>query len=80
MVVAGILHVYVFGTFCDWRWLCLAGAIPSTLYLLLMFLPSESPSYLVSRGKNDEAKKSLQRFRGWYCFYIFLTLTIHVFQ
>lgn len=64
MVVLGIEFAYVVGAFVDWRGLAGACAIPLALYFGMVFIAKESPSYLLSKGKYDEAKASLQYFRG----------------
>ncbi|ONI64370.1 MFS transporter [Leifsonia sp. ALI-44-B] len=40
-----------------WRWMFLACAIPAVIYGILALRLPESPRYLVSRGKEAEAKK-----------------------
>ncbi|XP_052125870.1 proton myo-inositol cotransporter [Frankliniella occidentalis] len=62
--VAGIVS----GLFSDvtdgWRWMLGLAAVPSIALLVgFMFLP-ESPRWLVSRGRVDEAEDVLQRLRG----------------
>jgi sugar porter (SP) family MFS transporter len=44
----------------SWRWMMGVQAIPSVIYLLLMISIPESPRWLLSKFKNDEAKKVLQ--------------------
>uniref|UniRef100_A0A1B6MDF6 Major facilitator superfamily (MFS) profile domain-containing protein n=1 Tax=Graphocephala atropunctata TaxID=36148 RepID=A0A1B6MDF6_9HEMI len=59
----GLVMVYTMGAFLHWRmtsWISIACCI---LPLLLMYLLSpESPVWLVSRGKTEEALKSLTYF------------------
>lgn len=38
-----------------WRWMLLAGVVPSVVYGVLALLIPESPRYLVSRGRTQEA-------------------------
>ena len=64
MVVTGILHSYIFGTFCDWRTLCIACAVPCCIYFIGMIFQNESPTYLITKSKTDEANKVLQKLRG----------------
>ncbi|MET4224648.1 sugar porter family MFS transporter [Oerskovia enterophila] len=47
-----------------WRWMFLAELVPAALYALAAFRLPESPRYLVSQGREDEAKAVLQRFTG----------------
>lgn len=45
----------------DWRWMLGIMAIPAFIYSILVLGIPESPRWLVTKGKNDEAKKVLQR-------------------
>jgi len=47
-----------------WRWLLIAGALPSILltFLAAVFL-NESPSWLASRGEEDRAREILSKMR-----------------
>lgn len=52
------------GLLLDWRWLAVAGEVPVlAMILLLCFMPN-SPRFLLSRGKEDEALQSLCWLRG----------------
>ena len=44
----------------SWRWMMGVQAIPSVIYLLLIFSIPESPRWLLSKFKNEEARKVLQ--------------------
>ena len=72
MLTCGILHVYVFGAFFTWRWLTLICAVPSIVYFLAMITRSETPHFLISQDKYDEAKKTLVKLRGFIIFSSFL--------
>jgi len=63
-VSTGVLIEYALGSMLTWK-VCatISGIVPLTA-LLLMFLFPETPSYLLSRSKPEEAKKALQKFRG----------------
>ncbi|EZA49147.1 hypothetical protein DMN91_005251 [Ooceraea biroi] len=63
-VSTGVLIEYALGSMLTWN-VCAAisGILPLTA-LLLMFLFPETPSYLISRSKPEQAKKALQKFRG----------------
>jgi len=63
-VSTGVLIEYALGSMLTWK-ICatISGIVPLTA-LLLMFLFPETPSYLISRNKPEEAKKALQKFRG----------------
>jgi MFS family permease len=43
----------------DWRWMFGVAAIPSAAFLVFLFAVPESPRWLVSRKKLDDAKKVL---------------------
>ncbi|XP_072208926.1 solute carrier family 2, facilitated glucose transporter member 6 [Excalfactoria chinensis] len=64
MAVLGSLILYALGLLLDWRWLAVAGEVPVlTMILLLCFMPN-SPRFLLSQGKEDEALRSLCWLRG----------------
>ncbi|KAM8796512.1 solute carrier family 2, facilitated glucose transporter member 6 [Eudromia elegans] len=64
MAVLGSLVLYALGLVLDWRWLAVAGEVPVfTMILLLCFMPN-SPRFLLSQGKEDEALRSLGWLRG----------------
>jgi len=52
------------GGFEAWRWMYLCQAIPAAIFLVALFLIPESPRYLVSRKRDDEAKSVLTRLIG----------------
>ncbi|KAK5638798.1 hypothetical protein RI129_013093 [Pyrocoelia pectoralis] len=59
----GILLTYFKGWLLHWRWVSWIFLIYSVISVIItLFLP-ESPSWLISKGRNIEAKKSLQWFR-----------------
>lgn len=63
----------VSGLFLDWRWLAITSSIPPTLMLVCMCFMPETPRYLLSRGKRNEAEEALRFLRGrdapveWEC-------------
>uniref|UniRef100_A0A8B9CX90 Solute carrier family 2 member 6 n=1 Tax=Anser brachyrhynchus TaxID=132585 RepID=A0A8B9CX90_9AVES len=64
MAVLGSLILYALGLLLDWRWLAVAGEVPVlAMILLLCFMPN-SPRFLLSQGKEDEALQSLCWLRG----------------
>ncbi|NWV01511.1 GTR6 protein, partial [Upupa epops] len=68
MAVLGSLILYALGKYLglvlDWRWLAVAGEVPVlTMIVLLCFMPN-SPRFLLSRGKDEEALGSLCWLRG----------------
>lgn len=44
-----------------WRWMFGLGTVPSFLFLTGVFFLPESPRYLVMKGKDEEARKVLER-------------------
>ncbi|XP_055856829.1 facilitated trehalose transporter Tret1 isoform X2 [Episyrphus balteatus] len=64
MITIGILFVYALGAGVDVFWLSIiSGMIPLIFGAIFVFMP-ESPTYLVSKGKNESAIKSIQWLRG----------------
>ncbi|XP_008640399.1 PREDICTED: solute carrier family 2, facilitated glucose transporter member 6 [Corvus brachyrhynchos] len=64
MAVLGSLVLYALGLVLDWGWLAVAGEVPVlAMVLLLCFMPN-SPRFLLSQGKEDEALGSLCWLRG----------------
>lgn len=47
-----------------WRWMFFSGFIPSTVFLLLLFLVPETPRFLMMKGKDAQAKQVLDRIFG----------------
>ena len=64
-IVLGILMAFLSNYLLNdvgensWRWMMGVQAIPSVIYLLLMISIPESPRWLLSKFKNDEARKVL---------------------
>nr|XP_004174399.4 solute carrier family 2, facilitated glucose transporter member 6 [Taeniopygia guttata] len=64
MAVLGSLILYALGLVLDWRWLAVAGEVPVlAMVLLLCFMPN-SPRFLLSQDKEEEALGSLCWLRG----------------
>lgn len=52
------------GGIAAWRWMYLMQALPAAIFLVaLLFIP-ESPRYLVSKGRNDQALRVLTQLFG----------------
>ncbi len=47
-----------------WRWMYLMQAVPAAVFLIALFFIPESPRYLVSKGRNEEADGVLTRLFG----------------
>jgi len=52
------------GGFEAWRWMYLMQALPAAVFLIALFFIPESPRYLVSRKRDDEAAGVLTRLFG----------------
>jgi SP family facilitated glucose transporter-like MFS transporter 8 len=64
MLTVGILYTYVVGAIGDYTWLgILSGVIPIVFFISFSRVP-ESPTYLVKKQRTEDAKKSLQYYRG----------------
>ena len=47
-----------------WRWMFWAEGLPATVFLLCLFFIPESPRFLVSKRRNDQALAILERLYG----------------
>jgi len=47
-----------------WRWMFFSGAIPATIFLILLFFVPETPRYLALKGQDEKALKVLQKIAG----------------
>ncbi|XP_006900624.1 PREDICTED: solute carrier family 2, facilitated glucose transporter member 6 isoform X2 [Elephantulus edwardii] len=64
MAVFGSLSLYALGLQLPWRWLAAAGEGPVfVMTLLLSFMPN-SPRFLLSKGRDEEAMRALVWLRG----------------
>jgi SP family myo-inositol transporter-like MFS transporter 13 len=69
IVVGQVLAAIIDGLFSSdketgWRWMLGLGAVPSAIQFIgLLFLP-ESPRWLITRGRESEARKVLERLRS----------------
>ncbi|XP_015270394.1 PREDICTED: solute carrier family 2, facilitated glucose transporter member 6, partial [Gekko japonicus] len=64
MAVLGALVLYALGLVLDWRWLAVAGEVPVLLMVVLLCFMPESPRFLISKGKEEEALSALTWLRG----------------
>jgi len=69
-IMTGILVSYIINYLLhdigenNWRWMFASGAIPSILFLVMLFFVSETPRFLYLKGKKDEALRVLERIGG----------------
>lgn len=62
----GILITYVIGAFVPWNVLAwILSAFPALLFGAMYMMP-ETPTWLLSKNREEEAKKALQFLRGSY--------------
>src|SRR5881398_2240539 len=52
---AGVSTARIWGGIEAWRWMFLMQAIPAAIFLIALFMIPESPRYLVSKGRGDQA-------------------------
>jgi SP family arabinose:H+ symporter-like MFS transporter len=68
-IVLGILLAYLSNYLLadvedNWRWMFISGAIPSLLFLIAVVFVPESPRWLISKGRIDEAHRILINVLG----------------
>lgn len=67
MIVVGILSAFVVNALLAesgaWRWMLGLALIPSVVLLIGMLFMPETPRWLVSRGRDDDAREVLRRNR-----------------
>lgn len=65
MVTLGVLYVYAIGTFVSYDGLAvLCGIIPVIMFLLVIIVAPETPTYLLRSGNRKGAEHSLVLLRG----------------
>lgn len=65
-ITAGILFSYAINSafansVFSWRWMLLAGVLPGLVLLIGMSFMSDTPRWLISKNKDEEAKKVLKK-------------------
>ncbi|XP_011065880.1 PREDICTED: facilitated trehalose transporter Tret1-like isoform X1 [Acromyrmex echinatior] len=64
LVSLGILIVYTLGTITTWQKTAIVSIGPAILSLALTWIIPETPAWLASRGRTNEAKEALLWLRG----------------
>ncbi|XP_052752499.1 facilitated trehalose transporter Tret1-like isoform X2 [Galleria mellonella] len=64
-IILGVFTQFLFGLFLYWRTVALVNIIFTILAVVALFFVPESPHWLVSKKRYQEAQKSLQWLRGW---------------
>ncbi len=64
MITLGILFSYIVGTFLNVFWLSVICAIFPIIYTVVFFCMPESPTYLINKNREEEARKSFRFLRG----------------
>lgn len=62
--IAGVSTNKIWADIEAWRWMYLMQAVPAAVFLIALFFIPESPRYLVSKGRNDEALAVLTNLSG----------------
>lgn len=62
--IAGVSTNKIWMDIEAWRWMYLLQAVPAVVFLIALFFIPESPRYLVSKGRNDEALAVLTNLSG----------------
>lgn len=60
-ILASYLIGYVFTATENWRAMFMAGAVPAVILLVLYFFLSESPRWLLLKGREDEARAVFEK-------------------
>src|SRR4051812_12855013 len=61
---AGVSTAQFWGGIEAWRWMFLMQALPAAIFLVALFFIPESPRYLVSKGRLDNARAVLTKLFG----------------
>ncbi|MBO0681590.1 MAG: sugar porter family MFS transporter, partial [Candidatus Dormibacteraeota bacterium] len=68
-ITVGIFVAYLVdfgfsGVPAGWRWMFALGAVPGAVLFAAMLLAPESPRWLVSRGREEDARRVVERMRS----------------
>jgi SP family sugar:H+ symporter-like MFS transporter len=61
---AGVSTATFWGGIAAWRWMFLMQALPAAIFLVALFFIPESPRYLVSKGRTEQAEGVLTSLFG----------------
>lgn len=64
-IAIGILVTHILGTFLSWKLTAIICGILPLISFSLAYITPESPSWLLSKGRIDEARTSFQWLRGY---------------
>lgn len=63
-MIFGILISYILGSFLNWRLLALASCTIAGPSILFLILAPDTPSWLVSKGRCDDAYEVMEKLLG----------------
>ncbi len=66
----GVWMAYIIGSFVEWYVLAWVFSVLPVVFLLGTIMMPESPSWLLTHGREEEARQSIQILRGKYYFFI----------
>ena len=66
MVTIGIFYAMLLGTKLQWDYLTIPCSVVPLVYMTLISFCPDSPKFLISKNKIEEAKGALKRLRGLY--------------
>ncbi|KAJ8867315.1 hypothetical protein PR048_031116 [Dryococelus australis] len=65
MLCLGILYAFCAGSYLPYLWFNIACAVVPVIFIAAFFWVPESPMYLVQKRRFEQAKETLQWFRGY---------------
>lgn len=60
-ILGSYLIGFIFSSSANWRAMFLSGAVPAIILLIMYFFLSESPRWLVAKGREEEAKAVFEK-------------------
>lgn len=64
-MIMGVFAQFLLGTITKWRTIAAICTVFPILSIVTLFFIPESPYWLLTKGRLDEAKQSLAWLRGW---------------